>query len=99
MVNKPEAAHGASGENQPPSGEQGGEDRAPGEPSCLRAACEQAPVEELPPVSQDTNSLPVRSLDADATLKGHEAYDPCERVPGYGAAQAAQPVELRPALH
>ncbi len=50
------------------------------------------PVKELPPFSPDTNSLPVRSLDADATLKGHEACEPCERVPGYGAAQEAQPV-------
>ena len=67
--NRPEAAQGASGENQPPSVEQGGEPRAHGDPGCLRAACEQPPDEELPPFSPDTNSLPVRSLDADATLK------------------------------
>lgn len=90
VVNKPEAVQGASGEDQPPSGEQGREHRVHGDPGCVRAECEQGPVEVLPPFSQDAHSLPVRSVDADATRKGHEACEPCERLPGYGAVQEAQ---------
>ncbi|MCP4949713.1 MAG: hypothetical protein GY923_19690 [Aestuariibacter sp.] len=88
-VQKPEAPQGASGENQPPSGDPGGEHTAHDDPGCLRAASEHAPLEGVPPCPQDPNSLPGRSVDADATLKGHES---CERLPGHGAVQEALPV-------